>query len=333
MRLGNGLSLKERTMSASEVRVAAIVGAGVIGTAWAIAFSVAGWQVKLYDVSAIALDAARRTVRARLDDLSAAGLSAEEPSAAHERVSFHDDLASAVAGAILIQECTLEQLASKIEVFDKLDRLAPPNALLASSTSAIAGSQFLTGRGSSPRCFVAHPANPPYLLPIVELCATEQTSPHSIEAARQIYLTAGMAPVLLRREIDGFLLNRLQAAVVGEALQLVAQGYASPEDIDTVMTAGLGLRWAFLGPFATMHLNHPDGFAAYMQMFGETYRRLTTGLMAGEAWPDDLMDIVARSRDPGMPASTVREAQAWRDRRLMALRAHLATQLDFVPSG
>ena len=131
--------------------------------------------------------------------------------------------------------------------------------MLASSTSAIPASQFTEALPGCARCLVAHPVNPPHLVPIVELCGAPWTTPPVIERAKRIYAEVGQVPIVVNREIDGFILNRLQGALLSEAMRLVGEGYVSPADLDKTVRDGLGLRWSFMGPLATIELNAPAG--------------------------------------------------------------------------
>ena len=146
--------------------------------------------------------------------------------------------------------------------------------MLASSTSAIPASHFTEALAGRARCLVAHPVNPPHLVPIVELCGSPWTAPATIARAQAVYDEVGQVPIIVRRELDGFILNRLQGALLSEAMRLVGEGYVSPEDLDKTIRDGLGLRWAFMGPFATIELNAPGGVVDYCARYSAFYRRL-----------------------------------------------------------
>jgi 3-hydroxyacyl-CoA dehydrogenase len=258
----------------------AIVGSGLIGRSWAIVFARAGWHVRLQDPSAAALEAAPFLIRRGLDELAEHGL-VDDPAAAASRVSAAASLAEAVDAADLVQENGPEVVEVKRGLFAELDRLSPRSAILASSTSAIVASKFteeLAGRG---RCLVAHPVNPPHLAPIVELCGSPWTAPEVIARARTLYESVGQAPITMHREVDGFVLNRLQAALPTEAFRLVGEGVVSPKDLDSTVTDGLGLCWSFLGPFATIELNAPGGLPDYAARYAPFFRRLAADPPSG----------------------------------------------------
>ena len=305
----------------------AVIGAGRIGRAWAIVFARAGFTVRLYDAVPAALDAAPLALRHTLDDLAEHGLLDEAVDQVLARISAVSDLADAVHDVVLVQENIAEVLEAKREMFARLDQLAPPDAVLASSTSGLPASSFTEGLPGRARCLVAHPVNPPSLVPLVELCGTPWTAEDTMQRAHAIYLRAGQTPVLVQREISGFLLNRLQGAVLEEAMSLYARGYASAADLDTVMRDGLGLRWAFMGPFETIDLNAPGGLADYCARYGGTYRD-----MAAEAetfdWSPAVIEKLDAERRAVLPANQIEERSRWRDRRLMALLAHRRTQQD-----
>ena len=216
----------------------ACVGAGDVGRARAVVFVRAGHPVRLWDADPAAVPRALPMIAATLADLSAAGLLAEAPEAVAARLAAAGSLAEAVADAARVQESALEDLAVKRAVFAELDAATPPGAPVASSTSALPASAFAADLPGAARCLVAHPVNPPSLIRFVEICGHPGTDPAVIDAALGFMRSLGMSPVHLRREIDGFLLNRLQYTLVAEALHLVGEGYCGPEDIEAVVRDG-----------------------------------------------------------------------------------------------
>jgi L-gulonate 3-dehydrogenase len=299
-----------------------IVGAGLIGRAWAVVFARAGFAVALYDRSEAIVAASLATIETSLADLSAAGLLAEAPATVRGRMRMAPTVADALAGAVYVQESLPELPEVKREIFAAMDALAAADTVLASSTSAIPGSTFtehLAGRG---RCLVAHPVNPPHLVPLVELCGTPWTVPETIERARALMARAGQVPITVRRELEGFILNRLQAALLNEAFRLIDQGYVSTDDLDKTMKDGLGLRWAFMGPMETIDLNAPAGVADYLSRYSPFFRRLDAETKAAAPWRDALGTRLEAERRDAVPADRLAERQAWRDRRLMALLVH-----------
>lgn len=304
-----------------EARTVAIVGAGLIGRAWAQVFARAGWTVRITDPHGPTLEAAPGLIRDGLGELAAHGL-ADDPDGAADRVVVAADMASALAGVAFVQENGPETVEAKRAIFAELDRLAPPDAILASSTSAIVSSRFTADLPGRARCLVGHPVNPPHLVPIVELCGAPWTDPEIVERARAIYAAIGQVPITVHREVEGFVLNRLQGALLAEAFRLVGEGVVSPQDLDRTIADGLGLRWSFLGPFATIELNAPGGVADYCARYTGFYRRLAAEPPDPSVYdPANVGRIVGAWGEAPAPDEHARMT-ARRDRRLAALAAH-----------
>jgi 3-hydroxyacyl-CoA dehydrogenase len=303
----------------------AIVGTGLIGRSWAIVFARAGWDVRLSDPSLEVLETAPGLIREGLHDLAAHGL-AEDPAGAAERVCIASSLSDAVDGADFVQENGPERLDAKRAIFKELDRVAPRDAILASSTSAIVSSLFTESLSGRARCLVAHPVNPPHLVPVVELCGAPWTDPAIVERARAIYQSLGQAPITVHREIDGFVLNRLQAALLAEAFRLVGEGVVDPRDLDRTVKDGLGLRWSFMGPFQTIELNAPGGMPDYCARYAPFFRRLGADPATDEVWTDANLAKVLTAWGVTPTRESIADKSARRDRLLTALRAHKATQ-------
>lgn len=299
-----------------------IIGCGLIGRGWAIVFARAGYEALLYDSQPGAVALALAAIEGNLNDLERLGLI---PKAAAVRARMHAcaTLEAALEGVTFAQESIPEDRGLKAEIFRRMDAAAPAETVLASSTSAIPGSQFLAEIPGRARCLIAHPANPPYLMPVVELAPAPFTSIVATERCRTLMAEVGQVPVLLKKEVPGFVMNRLQTGVVNEAVQLVQQGVMSPEDIDKVMRFSLGLRWSFMGPFETMDLNAPDGFKDYAARYGAAYQTMGRDLHVREPWSASAIDEIEAARRRLVPGGKVGERQAWRDRRLMALLQHI----------
>jgi L-gulonate 3-dehydrogenase len=302
-----------------------IIGSGLIGRAWAIVFSRAGWDVALHDSVAGAAERARGLVAEGLAELAAHGL-ADEPEKAAARVRVATDLADAVAGATLVQENVSETVEVKREVYAALDAAAAPDAILASSTSAIVASRFTESLKGRHRCLVAHPVNPPHLVPLVELVGAPWTSPEVIRRAREIYQSVGQVPIVVNREVEGFVLNRLQGALLAEAMRLAGDGTVSPQDLDKTLKDGLGLRWSFMGPFATIELNAPGGIPDYCARYTGFYRRLQSEPATPAVYDDANVERIMQAWGGTPTAGKLAERTRWRDKRLAALRAHKKKQ-------
>lgn len=309
-------------------KMIAVIGAGLIGRAWAMVFARAGWRVRLTDNSAEQLARAHAFIAESLDEQRQYGLVAD-PRATLGRIEIEASLESAIADADWVQENLPERAELKREIFALLDRYARSDAVLASSTSAIPASRFTEGLAGRWRCLVAHPVNPPHLVPIVELCGAPWTAPTTIERAQRLYASVGQVPILVRRELDGFVLNRLQGALLSEAMRLVGEGYVSADDLDKTVRDGLGLRWSFLGPMATIELNAPGGVADYCARYGDFYRRLAADPAGPGVWDADNAVRVGDALGPARSPDAREARTRWRDRRLMALIAHKRGQQDF----
>ena len=305
----------------------AIVGAGLIGRAWAIVFARAGCTVAMYDAAPEALAGCNKLLRENIGDLAQHGLILEAPDVVLARIRPAATLAAALHGAVLVQENVRETIEAKRAIFAEMDVLAAPDTVLASSTSWLMASEFSEALPGRHRMLVGHPVNPPYLVPLVEIAPAPWTSPAAVERARDIYARAGQSPVLLKKEITGFLLNRIQGAVLNEALNLVADGYASVEDLDKVLKDGLGLRWSFMGPFETIDLNAPEGVLDYAQRYGSTYRDVARTQLPN-AWTNELLKKIEVERRQVLSEDQLAERARWRDNRLMALVAHQRAQPD-----
>ena len=314
---------------------AAVIGSGFVGRAWAISFARAGCEVALWDQDKDAPGKALAYVERLLPDLEANDLlngSAAGKVAAQIHVA--PTLKSALEGVVHVQENTPEDVDVKRAVFAQLDAAAPPDAVLASSTSAILPSAFTEGLKGRARCLVVHPINPPYLIPAAEVVPAPWTAPEAVERTANFLRAAGHAPIVMKREIDGFVMNRLQGALLEEAFRLVEQGYAGVEDIDVGIRDGLALRWSFMGPFETIDLNAPAGVRDY----AERYQGIYSGIFGSSQWRADwsgpVMDTIefgaARTlgrrqarRAPGVagsPPDRARRAQALGGRRHRPLK-------------
>jgi L-gulonate 3-dehydrogenase len=302
-------------------KTVAVIGTGLIGRGWAIVFARAGYTVRMYDAQATACAAALTEIEHRLRDLERYGL-VSEPDAILARLQLAASIAAATLDVELVQECVLETPPMKRAIFEELDREAPAGSILASSSSAIPASVFTEGLAGRGRCLVAHPANPPYLIPIVEIVPSEWTKPDVVQRATAIYRQAGQEPIVVQRELHGFILNRLQGALLNEAFRLVEDGYADAEAIDKTVAFGLGLRWSFMGPFETIDLNAPGGLTDYVERYGDLYYEMAQQQAQPRRWSADLVRRIESERRAALPRAQLGERSAWRDKRLMLLAAH-----------
>jgi L-gulonate 3-dehydrogenase len=302
----------------------ALVGLGLVGRAWAISFARAGHDVALFDEKADAADEALRYADEVLPELASNGLLHDPPGAVRARMRRAATLEEALGGASHVQESTPEDVGVKQRVFARLDALAAGDAVLASSTSAILPSRFTEELPGRARCLVVHPINPPYLIPAVEIVPAPWTDAAVVERTTSFIRSAGHAPIVMKREIEGFVMNRMQGALLEEAFRLVAEGYASVEDVDVGIRDGLALRWSFIGPFETIDLNAPGGVRDYAIRYQGIYEGLFGSCQWRADWSGPVMDIIETERRRRLPAEGLAARHAWRDRRLIALAAHKA---------
>ncbi len=299
----------------------AVVGAGSIGVAWAVVFACAGRSVRLFDLDPRRLAASVDEVADTIGQMALVGLVRGDVSTVIARVRASASLEDAVAGVSYVQECILEEVAAKRTLFAALDAATSPGTVLASSTSTIMASRFADELPGRDRCLVVHPGNPPYFLRVAEIVPAPFTSPETVARAVAMVESLQMAPVVLTHEIEGFVFNRLQGALLREAYCLVRDGVVSPVDVDTIVREGLGRRWAVMGPFATNELNTRGGLRQHAELHGRVYARLGIERSTEDPWTPDTVDRVAREIEQSLPhddwADNVRE----RDRTMIAIAA------------
>jgi len=299
----------------------AIIGTGLIGRAWATIFASHGFDVAMHDVAADAAKAARAHIGRNLKELAGHGL-VDDPAASLRRIRVASSLADALKGASLVQESGPETVEAKKQLFAEMDALAPASCILASSTSFIVASIFSEGLKGRARCLVAHPVNPPHLVPIVELAPAPWTAPAVVAKAKRIYEKAAQVPIVLKKESPGFVLNRLQAVLLAEAFRIVGDGVCSPKDLDKTIRDGLGLRWSFMGPFETIELNAPGGIPDYASRYAASLDEMVRQSEGRPAFTKAATDaIMAEWSEPQTP-ERIKRLSDWRDRRLAALKAH-----------
>ncbi|HXF16043.1 MAG TPA: 3-hydroxyacyl-CoA dehydrogenase [Burkholderiales bacterium] len=299
----------------------AIIGCGLIGRAWAMVFARAGHSVKLYDAAPGSAQQALLLIRQGLEQLHQFGLIAESADIVLSRMSTVTTLADAVSDADYVQENTAEKLDVKREVYRQMDAAAPAHCILASSTSTIQTSRFSESIKGRHRCIVAHPVNPPHIVPVVEISPAPWTSAEVVAKTRALHEKVGQVAITVKKEVEGFILNRLQAALLLEAWRLVKEDYVSVEDLDKCIKDGLGLRWSFMGPFETIDLNAPGGVPDYAKRYGPVLHGMMSNTK-NEQWDEALIAKVDGERRKIMRQDRHAEREAWRDRRLMALIAH-----------
>lgn len=257
----------------------------------------------------------------RLGELDAFGLLDEAPAEVVARLAVTGDLGEALDGAVHAQECAPESLPLKVDLFEKMDALTDTATTLASSSSSMTVSGIAAGLTGRSRCLLAHPGNPPYLIRVVELAPAPFTARETVDAARELFSAAGMLPVTVHHEIDCLVFNRLQGALLREALLLVRDGVVAPADLDLVVSEGLARRWSVIGPLAVAELNTRGGIVAHAGFMGRAYGRI--GLERGQEdpWATDVVQRVAEDLESRFPSSRRDDQVLWRDRELMRLES------------
>jgi 3-hydroxyacyl-CoA dehydrogenase len=253
----------------------ALIGCGLIGQSWAISFLRAGFDVSLFDpVEGVTLQA-KENIKAKLSDLQNHGLLENKNIFDYlDKIHLARDISQAVGGSIYVQESGPEDLDIKKELTKNIDAATPDDIPIASSTSGIPTSLYASDVQGKYRCLVAHPINPPHLIPAVEIVPAPFTSEAITQNVKEIIISIDKEPLELKKEIPGFVVNRLQGALLSEAFNLVKDGISTAEDIDKAISQGLGLRWSFMGPFQTIHLNAPEGIAGYVERYEKMYREM-----------------------------------------------------------
>ncbi len=294
----------------------ALVGGGLIGAGWAGRFIENGVDVVVYDP---ATDAEHR-MRETLANAERAWSKLTLATRTRGSVAFAATVEEAVGGAWLVQESAPERLDLKQQLFAEIDRHAPPDALVCSSTSGLRPTALQSAMTRPGRFVVGHPFNPVYLLPLVEIVGGEATSPETIQRACDAYDAVGMRPLVVRSEIDGFIADRLLEALWREALWLVADGHATAAEIDDALAYGAGLRWAQMGTFLTYRIAGGEaGMRHFMAQFGPTLQWPWTKLTDVPELTDELLDRLCDQSDSQAGARTIRELERIRDDNLIAI--------------
>lgn len=308
----------------TEIQRVAVIGAGVIGTGWTTFYASRGLSVHLFDTRPGAAEFALGTVRTQLRLLARHGLlpGVERPEGADQvagRVRVAQSLEQAMTGVDMAQEAVFETYEAKRPVFAAMDAVAPPDILLASSSSGLLMTEVQRAVKRHPeRCLIAHPINPVYLMPLVELVPGAQTDPAFLQGARTFFESLGKVPVTLAREVPGYLENRMTAALWREAIDLVHRGVATVEDVDRAIWAGPGLRYALLGPLMIYHLGGgAGGVRAFLKHLGPAFRDWWSDLRVWTEIPEGALERLESGLQEALRGRTLAELAAWRDAQLV----------------
>ena len=302
-----------------EIRKVACVGAGLIGQGWATLFSSAGLEVILQDVTETVLQRSIEAVKSNLRFLEANKLLKRGGAdVALKKIRMSTLIGEAVRDADYIQESVPDNYDFKKQVFREMDIAAPDHAILASSSSGLLMTEIQKATLKPQRCILVHPALPVYLLPLVEIVGGEQTDRETATVACDFMKRLGKTPVLLKREVPGYIINRLQAALLREAIDLVDKGVASAEEVDKAFCMGVGLRDPIIGPFLRIHLAG-DGVERFIENFSQSYRNRWETM---ETWtsipPSAVKKIVDGVKEMDVVRTkTLDEIKSWRDEMLV----------------
>jgi 3-hydroxyacyl-CoA dehydrogenase len=311
------------------IRRIAIIGTGVIGASWTALFLAKGLQVVATDIAPNAEAALRKFVETAWPALERLGLS---PGASQSNLKFTAALAQAVVGVDLVQENGPERIDFKQKLYGQLDELLPPNVIIASSSSGLTMSEIQKGAASHPeRCVIAHPFNPPHLVPLVEIVGGAKTSEATIERVAEFYTGLGKQTVRLRKEVPGHVANRLQAALAREVYYLVAEGVVSAADVDTALCWGPGLRWGIMG---NMMLNHLGGGPGGIEHFFQQFTGPMTAwwkVLGQPVLTPEVQKKLIDSVHAEVGSRSIAELEAQRDEVLLGL-IELRTKADKTPS-
>ncbi|KSW25108.1 MULTISPECIES: L-carnitine dehydrogenase [unclassified Pseudomonas] len=300
----------------TEIKTFAALGSGVIGSGWIARALAHGLDVVAWDPAPGAEAALRQRVANAWPALQKAGL---VPGASQERLKFVDTIEECVRDADFIQESAPERLDLKCELHARISAAAKPDALIGSSTSGLLPSEFYADATHPGRCVVGHPFNPVYLLPLVEVVGGQKTDPAAIQAAIAVYRSLGMRPLHVRKEVPGFIADRLLEALWREALHLVNDGVASTGEIDDAIRFGAGLRWSFMGTFLTYTLAGGNaGMRHFMAQFGPALQLPWTYLPAPEL-TESLIDKVVEGTTEQQGKRSIAELERYRDDCLLAV--------------
>lgn len=307
-----------------------LIGVGLVGSGWAAFFAAGGLAVKLYDADRSACENGRMRALDNLKFLRSQNIiNALDLNRAEDAIEIADSMKSAVENAQFIQESVAERYEAKKAVFKDVDRYAAPDAILASSSSGLLISELQQVMRYPERSLIAHPFNPPHLIPLVELVPGKMTAGQTMDAVKTFFSGLGKVAVVLNREVPGHIANRLQAAVWREAIDLVTSGVASVGDVDKALSAGPGLRWALMGQHMIFHLGGGDGGIEYfIDHVGESFQALWKDMATWTAVPSQAKDLIAKGTQTLMQGKSSSEIGQWRDEMLVQLGKLLARGVE-----
>jgi 3-hydroxypropionate dehydrogenase (NADP+) len=304
-----------------DIKNVACIGAGLIGQGWATLFVAAGYTVTMQDLSDQKLNAAITQVRSNLKQLEDNGQIGHDTAAGgYKDLHTTLSLAEAVNRADYIQESIPDDYAAKKTVFKKMDALAAGETILASSSSGLLMSEIQAGLARPERCVLVHPCLPVHLLPLVEVVGGDRTTPETVEITCRLMEKIGKTPVRLKKEVSGYIVNRLQAAILREAVDLVANGVANAEDVDQAFCTGIGMRDPFIGPLLRAYLAG-DGIENFVANYSESYRLRWESMATWDTMSTSVSETLVNSVNemPIVRKNSMEKIKNWRDKMLMEI--------------
>jgi 3-hydroxypropionate dehydrogenase (NADP+) len=299
----------------------ACIGAGLIGSSWATLYASKGIHTSLLDLNEEILSQAMIRISSNLEFLEAKGvLRPGGANVAVKRITPTLDLPNAVSEADFVTESVTEDLEIKKQVFHAMDILTPPTVILASSSSGLLMTEIQKATMHPQRCILAHPILPPHLIPLVEIAGGAATSPETAQKTQQFLKSIGKTPIILNKEVPGYIVNRLQAALWREAISLVAQGVANAEAVDTAFCLGIGLRDPLLGPFLRAHIAG-NGIEHFLHNYAQSYNNRWTTMETWTSVPSSAAQKVINSvhRMPVIQTQTMNALTQIRDEKLLQI--------------
>ena len=305
-----------------EIKKVGVVGTGTIGCGWATFFAMKGLETRLYDQYAASLEKAQEKVKSNLQTLVGLGeITQEQAEAAMGNIYIGKSMEDALEGVSFVQESIYEDYDAKKALFKELDALLPEEVIIATSSSGLLMTEIQTVVERFPgRCIIGHPINPVFLVPLVEIVPGKQSDPKALIDARAFYESIGKVPVTLKKEVPGYLENRLTAALYREAIDLAINDVASVEDIDKTIWAGPGLRYALMGPLTIYHLGGGEGGTKYfIDHLGTALTQWWEDMNTWTKIPEGAADILEKGVVEAMKDKSISDMCAWRDKKLVEL--------------
>ncbi len=308
-------------MNGKEITNVGILGTGTIGSSWATFFACKGLKVKMFDIDSAILGTGVQKAKGNLEALVGYGL-IQESIVDELKRNIHpvDSVAQLLEETDYVQESTLENYEVKTKVFSELDDIASPQAVLASSSSGLLMSEIQKATKTPGRCLIAHPFNPPHLIPLVELVPGKQTNLQVVDNVKVFFESLGKIPVVLKKEANGHIANRLAAALWREAIDLVITGVASVEDVDKALYAGPGVRWALMGQHLIYHLGGGEGgYRYFIDHIGKAFGTYWEEMATWSEISDESRELLVKGVEKSMGGKNLGELARWRDEKIVEL--------------